>query len=195
MTFQLVGNGPQIYEEVMVPLWFGRWAHALLDKLELQNSERLKIGWLEKDVCSSGIPGETYDVVLSQHGYHYFPDKPGALKELRRLLIPGGRIGFSIWDGHSAYTDALCAALECHISPDIVAKQRSQRQNPSATDLYEQVTQGGFSDAAVHRHTMSFAAGATITLSYCISAHTTGAFARYFHCDLFTDRNNLQKTD
>src|SRR6056297_83295 len=41
MTFQLVGNGPQIYEEVMVPFWFGRWADQLVDVLSLRTSERV----------------------------------------------------------------------------------------------------------------------------------------------------------
>ena len=195
MTFQLVGSGPQIYEEVMVPLWFGRWAETLVDVLTLRESERVldvacgtgvttriakkqvgpggrvdgldinapmltkakeladdpDIGWLESDVCNSGLDSETYDVILSQHGYHYFPDKSGALKEFHRLLTPGGRMGFSVWDGHSAYTQALCAAVERHISPEVAAKQRSQRQTPSADDLKEQVTHAGFSDVTVLR--------------------------------------------
>jgi ubiquinone/menaquinone biosynthesis C-methylase UbiE len=195
MTFQLVGNGPKIYEEVMVPLWFGRWADALVDALAIRKSERvldiacgtgvttriakekvgpggrvdgldinapmlakaeeladgLEIGWLESDVCENGLQSGTYDVILSQHGYHYFPDKSGALLEFHRLLARGGRMGFSVWDGHSPYTQAICAAVERHISPEIAAKQRSQRQTPSAADLSGQATQGGFSDVVVHR--------------------------------------------
>ena len=41
MTFQLAGNRPKIYEKVMVPLWFGRWAEALVDKVSLGTSERV----------------------------------------------------------------------------------------------------------------------------------------------------------
>jgi ubiquinone/menaquinone biosynthesis C-methylase UbiE len=195
MTFQLVGNGPQIYEEVMVPLWFGRWADQLVDVLSLRTSERVldvacgtgvttriakqKVGasgwvdgldinasmlatakdlaqdvdinWIESDVCESGLAPETYDVILSQHGYHYFPDQPAALREFHRLLKRGGRMGFSVWDGHSAYTEALCAAVERHISPEIAAKQRAQRQTPSVADLQKQVTDAGFSKVEVQR--------------------------------------------
>jgi len=195
MTFQLVGNGPQIYEEVMVPFWFGRWADELVDVLALGTSERVldvacgtgvttriakkkvgangrvvgldinapmlakakeladdpDIGWIESDVCDSGLASETYDVILSQHGYHYFPDQPAALCEFHRLLKRGGRMGFSVWDGHSAYTEALCAAVERHISPEIASKQRAQRRTPSADVLKEQVTHAGFSDVRVQR--------------------------------------------
>lgn len=195
MTFQLAGNGPQIYEDVMVPLWFGRWAEALLDVVSLQTSEHvldvacgtgvttriakakvgpdgrvdgldinapmlvkakdlagdLDINWIESDVCDSNMPSETYDVILSQHGFHYFPDKVRALTEFLRILVPGGRLAFSIWDGHSPYTKAICDAVEHHISPEIAKKQRSQRQTPSANDLKEQVAAQGFSDVVVHR--------------------------------------------
>lgn len=195
MTFQLMGDGPQIYEEVMVPLWFGRWADELVDALALRTSERvldvacgtgvttriakqkvgargrvdgldinapmlatakelaqdLDINWIQSDVCESGLASETYDVILSQHGYHYFPDQPAALREFHRLLKRGGRMGFSVWDGHSAYTDALCKAVERHISPEIADKQRAQRQTPSAADLKEKVIHAGFSDGRVLR--------------------------------------------
>ena len=195
MTFQLVGDGPRIYEEVMVPLWFGRWAESLIDLVSLQESESvldvacgtgvttrlaklsvgpngrvdgldinvpmlatakdladgLDINWIESDVCNSGLPSETYDVILSQHGYHYFPDKPQALKEFLRLLAPAGRLAFSIWDGHSPYTEAICAAVEHHISPEIANMQRSQRRTPSRHDLKERVIAQGFSDVVVHR--------------------------------------------
>lgn len=114
-------------------------------------SQDLDINCIESDVCNSGLTGDTYDVIVSQHGYHYFPDQPAALRECHRLLKRGGRIGFSVWDGHSAYTKALCAAVERHISPEIVAKQRAQRQTPSADDLREQVVHAGFSDVRVHR--------------------------------------------
>ncbi len=199
MTFQLAGSGPEIYEQVMVPLWFGRWAKALVDVLSLQPSERvldvacgtgvttrlaiervgpdgavvgldnntsmiskakelaedLNITWVESDVCENGLSSGAYDVVMSQHGYHYFPDKPAALKEFRRLLAPGGRMAFSIWDGHSAYTKAICAAVERHISPEIANKQRSQRETPSADILTNQVSKAGFSDINIHRQELS----------------------------------------
>ena len=43
-------------------------------------------------MADTGLASDTYDLVLSQHGYHYFPDKPAALGELRRVLKPGGRL-------------------------------------------------------------------------------------------------------
>ena len=157
MSFQLSGSGPDIYERTLVPLWFGRWAEALLAQVSLAPGERvldvacgtgittrlakravgddghvtgldnnagmlamartlaaeLDITWVERDAVDTGLPSDSVDAVISQHGYHYFPDQAAALAEFHRILVPGGRIAVSIWDGHSVYTKALCAALKC----------------------------------------------------------------------------------
>ena len=199
MTFQLSGNGPEIYETVMVPLWFGRWAEALVESVALQRSETVldvacgtgvttrlakaavghegrvagldinasmlakareiagatDIEWIKSDVVDTGLPSDTYDVIISQHGYHYFPDKPEALKEFRRLLKTGGRLAFSIWDGHSPYTTALCAAVERHISTEVAAKQRAQRQTPTADALRSQMSEAGFTNVKVLRQELT----------------------------------------
>jgi SAM-dependent methyltransferase len=115
-------------------------------------AEGLDISWIESDVSDTGLPLGSYDVILSQHGYHYFPDKTAALNEFRRLLVAGGRMAYSIWDGHSPYTRALCNAVERHISPEIANKQRSQRTTPTAKELSAQASDAGFSGVEVHRH-------------------------------------------
>ena len=35
----------------------------------------LDITWIERDVCSSDLPSGRYNLIISQHGYHYFPDQ------------------------------------------------------------------------------------------------------------------------
>jgi len=195
MTFQLEGRAAETYEEVLVPLWFGRWAEALVDLVDLHPSDRvldvacgtgvttrlarrmvghegridgldinasmleiarelaegLDIGWIESDVTEIGLSSLSCDVVMAQHGYHYFPDKPAALAEFRRLLAPRGRLALSVWDGHSPYTEALCNAVEHHISPDVARKQRAQRETPSADELTSQIQAAGFADVSVYR--------------------------------------------
>lgn len=195
MTFQLQGSAPEIYERTMVPLWFGRWAEALMelaaprpgesvldvacgtgvttrlakrmvgeegdvDGLDInapmlerakELASGLSINWIESDVCKSELPVEKYDLIISQHGYHYFPDKPAALNEFFRMLAPNGRIAFSVWDGHSAYTEVLCSVIEKHISAEVAAKQRSQRETPSGAELAQSAEKAGFSDATFQR--------------------------------------------
>ena len=198
LRFQLSGGAAEIYEKVMVPLWFGRWAEQLLDVAALQPGEvvldvacgtgvttrlakqsvgetgggtgldinapmlqvardvaaGLEIEWIESDVSDSGLASDSFDAVISQHGYHYFPDKVRALAELRRILSPGGRIVMSIWNGHSAYTHALCDAVERHISPEVASKQRGQRLTPSPDNLKTALHDAGFKDAGVKTQTL-----------------------------------------
>lgn len=195
MSFQLSGSAPEIYENTMVPLWFGPWAEALLELVFLKTDESvldvacgtgvttriakrevgenghvtglviyagmlakardlasdMDITWMESDVVGTGLQSDNFNAIISQHGYHYFPDQPAALEDFFRLLAPSGRIAMSVWDGHSAYTTALCSAVEKYISPEIAKKQRSQRETPSADTLIENVSRAGFQNAAVTR--------------------------------------------
>ncbi|MDR6264905.1 methyltransferase domain-containing protein [Roseobacter sp. N2S] len=199
MSFQLSGSAPEIYENTMVPLWFGRWAEALLTLVSLEIGESvldvacgtgvttriakqdvgsdgrvtgldinagmltkarelaadIDIIWMESDVLGTGLPENSFNAVISQHGYHYFPDQPAALKEFYRVLAPSGRIAMSIWDGHSAYTKAICSAVEKFISPDVAKKQRSQRETPSANSLIASASEAGFRNVAITRQELS----------------------------------------
>lgn len=193
--FQLASGAPQIYEKVLVPLWFGRWARALLQLVDIRpgdavldvacgtgvttrlaqdaagndghvtgldiNAPMLEIArdlsqgsaidWIKGDVADTGLGSGTVDVVISQHGYHYFPDKPRALVEIHRVLVPKGRCAFSIWEGHSAYTSALCGAVEKYISQEIAQKQRSQRVTPGSEQLALALENAGFNKISVHK--------------------------------------------
>ncbi len=40
----------------------------------------------------------SFDVVVCQFGVMFFPDKPMAFQEARRVLRPGGALVFSVWD-------------------------------------------------------------------------------------------------
>ena len=196
--FQLAEGAPAIYEKVMVPLWFGRWAEALLSLVKLKKGETVldvacgtgvttrladeavgenghvtgldinapmlsiarelasgsNIAWIERDVSETGLDSGSFDAVISQHGYHYFPDKPKALSELHRVLAPGGRLALSIWADHSAYTSALCVAVEKYISPEIAKKQSGQRMTPRPEQLVAALSDGGFQDIEVHTQTL-----------------------------------------
>jgi ubiquinone/menaquinone biosynthesis C-methylase UbiE len=43
------------------------------------------------------LPDASFDVVLCQQGLQFFPDQVAALREMRRVLKPGGRVGISVW--------------------------------------------------------------------------------------------------
>jgi SAM-dependent methyltransferase len=42
----------------------------------------------------------SFDAVVCQFGIMFFPDKPKSFREVHRVLKPGGRYFFSVWDSH-----------------------------------------------------------------------------------------------
>jgi SAM-dependent methyltransferase len=48
-----------------------------------------------------GCPDGEFDVVLCQQGMPFFPDRPGAIREMHRVLRSGGLVGIAVWTpGH-----------------------------------------------------------------------------------------------
>jgi SAM-dependent methyltransferase len=53
--------------------------------------------WIETPAAPLPLPDSAFDVVTCQQGLQFFPDKVGALAEVRRVLRPGGRAGVAVW--------------------------------------------------------------------------------------------------
>jgi ubiquinone/menaquinone biosynthesis C-methylase UbiE len=52
------------------------------------------------DATALPFPDGSFDLVLCQFGVMFFPDKEGSFREAHRVLAPGGRHLFSVWDSH-----------------------------------------------------------------------------------------------
>ena len=64
-------------------------------------SERLpstRVTWRQADAQTLPFPDGTFDAVVCQFGAMFFPDKLRAFSEACRVLKPGGRFLFSVWD-------------------------------------------------------------------------------------------------
>jgi SAM-dependent methyltransferase len=70
------------------------------------------VRWQQASAESLPLPDASFDVAFCQQGLQFFPDKPGALRELRRVLRPGGRLALSVWRGlqHNPVQHALSKA-------------------------------------------------------------------------------------
>lgn len=51
-----------------------------------------KISWREGSAIALPYPDHSFDRVLCQHGLQFFPDKVEALREMRRVVAPTGRV-------------------------------------------------------------------------------------------------------
>lgn len=63
-------------------------------------AERLapEVEWRQGTAESLPYPDQSFDVVVSQFGLMFFPDRRGALREMLRVMMPGGRLAVAVWD-------------------------------------------------------------------------------------------------
>jgi ubiquinone/menaquinone biosynthesis C-methylase UbiE len=55
------------------------------------------IEWLQAPAAPLPLPDSAFDILTCQQGLQFFPDKIGALTEMRRVLRIGGRAGVAVW--------------------------------------------------------------------------------------------------
>jgi SAM-dependent methyltransferase len=77
------------------------------------------VDWRQADAMQLPFPDESFDAVVCQFGAMFFPDKPRAFAEARRVLRPGGAFLFSVWDriGENEVADTVTTAL-AELFPD-----------------------------------------------------------------------------
>lgn len=56
------------------------------------------VEWRHADAMELPFPDDTFDAVVCQFGAMFFPAKPRAFSEARRVLRPGGVFLFNVWD-------------------------------------------------------------------------------------------------
>jgi ubiquinone/menaquinone biosynthesis C-methylase UbiE len=81
--------------------------------------EGLVVEWREGSAQELPFADAAFDVVLCQQGLQFFPDKSSALREMNRVLRPGGRLVLSVWGPieRSPGFAVLAEALRRHVSP------------------------------------------------------------------------------
>jgi SAM-dependent methyltransferase len=65
---------------------------------------RPQIDWRQGDATVLPFTDASYDVVLSQFALMYFPDRIASLKEMVRVLRPGGRLAIAVWGPYERAT-------------------------------------------------------------------------------------------
>jgi ubiquinone/menaquinone biosynthesis C-methylase UbiE len=115
------------------------------------------IAWREATAIDMPLPDAAFDVVYCQAGLQFFPDRPAALREMRRVLVDGGRLGLMVWRGieHSPGFAALAVALEQHVSAEAAAVMRAPFGLGSADEVRALMDAAGFRDVSIRPHTES----------------------------------------
>lgn len=96
-------------------------------------------------------PDHSFDLVTCQQGLQFFPDGGGALAEMARVLVPGGRLAASVW----------CPPEECSVffayqqslreggQPDLATLMETPFPRWTESDLADRARERGFRAVSV----------------------------------------------
>jgi ubiquinone/menaquinone biosynthesis C-methylase UbiE len=112
-------------------------------------AEGATIDWREADAAATGLPGRAYNAALCQLGLQFFPDRTAALREMRRLLLPGGRIVVNVVGPAPPMFEILERALARHVSSDAAGFVTTVFSLAERSELERLLDRAGFDDASV----------------------------------------------
>jgi SAM-dependent methyltransferase len=107
------------------------------------------IRWVEGNAEAMDFQDGSFDVILCQQGLQFFPDRLTALREMHRVLAPGGRVALSVWKSAGPYNIAVAEALERHVGMETANKYRASRVVPNAGALHRLLVEAGFCSVQV----------------------------------------------
>src|ERR1051325_791684 len=72
-----------------------------------------RIKWRQADAMALPFENAAFDLVCCQFGAMFFPDRPAAYGEAKRVLKPGGHFLFHVWDRieENVFADTVTNAL------------------------------------------------------------------------------------
>ncbi|MGE3542207.1 MAG: class I SAM-dependent methyltransferase [Candidatus Tectimicrobiota bacterium] len=147
----------------------------------MPQQEGVPMVWREGNATALPFPAASFDLVCCQQGVQYFPDRPAALQEMHRVLVPGGRLALGVWRGlaHQPFYAVLAEALERYGGPETAMSLRAAFRLAEADALRTLVAGAGFHAVRVRiqsrltRHPSL----AEFTLGYLAGTPMAGAVA------------------
>lgn len=111
-----------------------------------------RIKWCKADALALPFENAAFDLVCCQFGAMFFPDRPSAYREARRVLRPGGYFLFNVWDRieenvfANDVTDAL-AQIFPNDPPRFMA--RTPHGYHDTALIFRELKDAGFSDVMI----------------------------------------------
>ena len=115
------------------------------------------IDWVECPADALQVDDHVYDVIVCQQGMQFFPDRPAALREMRRAGRHGGRVGIACWA--PIETQPMFAAMARSLDEYFGEERgRGYRGGPwgltDADELARLVEEAGFSEVRVEQRAL-----------------------------------------
>jgi len=86
---------------------------SMLDYAASRQAPDARIEWRQADALALPFENAAFDLVCCQFGAMFFPDRPAAYREAKRVLKRGGHFLFSVWDRieENVFADDVTNAL------------------------------------------------------------------------------------
>ena len=109
------------------------------------------VEWYQEDIRRMPFPDNEFDTVLCQQGLQFFPDRGGALREMRRVLTPGGRLALSVWGRaeESPHVPVICETFSQYLGEESTAIFRVACSLSARAALHGLVEDAGFSEIRI----------------------------------------------
>lgn len=111
-----------------------------------------RVAWRQADALALPFDSSSFDAVACQFGAMFFPDRVKGYAEARRVLKPGGRFFFSVWDkiADNEFADVVTQALADvfpHDPPRFMA--RTPHGYHDQDQIRSDLKAAGFTDVAI----------------------------------------------
>jgi SAM-dependent methyltransferase len=110
------------------------------------------ISYLEGSALDLPLADRSFDFATCHHGFQFFPDRTAAIRELGRVVRPGGRVAIACWTGieETPVFRAIRDALRDRIGEEAGQMMNSPFSVP-APELTGLLDVGGFTGVALKR--------------------------------------------
>jgi SAM-dependent methyltransferase len=104
------------------------------------------IDWRRGDAEELPFPDSIFDLAVCSQGLHFFRDPIGALREMHRVLVPGGRVALGVWRRieHQRGLRRIVEGLERYLSPPDVRAMRAIAAPWDREELRDLVDEAGY---------------------------------------------------
>jgi ubiquinone/menaquinone biosynthesis C-methylase UbiE len=110
----------------------------------------LAIDWYESSAEAMPLADGAFDVVLCQMGLQFIPDKAAALREMRRVLSPEGRVVLNLPGPTPPPFAILADGLGKHIAPQASSFVHAVFSLHNGDEIRELMRSAGFRSVEVH---------------------------------------------
>lgn len=98
------------------------------------------------DAATLPFPDDSFGIAFCQQGLQFFPDKIGALREMRRVLGPGGSATLTVWSEVPPWAVAIANGLTRYVSADAAKQSLGPFTFNDTGVIHGLLVEAGFSD-------------------------------------------------